>query len=394
MTRPHLLTVLLVSAAAAGCGASAGPPPVAPKPAEVVVSRSILRDVTDYEEFQGKTEAEKAVDVRAHVSGYLDRFNFTDGAEVAKGDVLFEIDPRPFKAELARADANVILADAHVKRLQYDYDRAQTLWNKGSISREDYDKAAGDLDEARATAKAVRAARDAAELNVTYSRVIAPISGRISRRLVDPGNMVKADDTMLTRIVSLDPIYAYFDIDERTFLRIERFYEDQGVSADRRKDAPVEMGLSDEQGFPHAGKIDFTDNRVDPDSGSVWLRGVFPNPKKFLTPGLFARMRLPIGAPHPAVLIPERALATDQGQKFVWVVENKDGMEQASYRRIQLGAQHGSMRVVTSGIEPGDRVIVSGLQRVRNDPAKKYAEVKVLWDDTIVSAALSLSPAW
>jgi multidrug efflux system membrane fusion protein len=397
MPRHHLLPVLLLSAAAAGCGAAGGPPP-APKPAEVVVSRAFERGVTDYEEFQGKTDAVKSVDVRAHVSGYLDRYDFIDGAEVTKGDVLFEIDPRPFKAELARADANVVLADAHVKRLQYDFERAQTLLSKGSISREDYDKASGDLDEARATVKSVKAARDAAELNVTYSRVIAPISGRISRRLVDPGNMVKADDTMLTRIVSLDPIYAYFDIDERTFLRIERFYEKQGGSADGRKNAPVEMGLSDEQGFPRAGTIDFTDNRVDPDSGSVWLRGVFPNPNKFLTPGLFVRVRLPVGQAHTATLIPEQALATDQGQKFVWVVDDKadaEGKNKATYRRIHLGAQHGSLRVVTEGIKPGERVIVSGLQRVRNDPKTGHAEVKVLYDhDTIVLAATSLAQPW
>jgi membrane fusion protein, multidrug efflux system len=383
MLRYHYLFIVFVLAAAAvGCNPGQTSL-VPPKPAEVVVSRSVVREVTDYEEFQGKTEAEKSVDVRAHVSGYLDRFNFIDGAEVKKGEVLFEIDPRPFQAELARAQANVSLAEAHLKRLQQDFDRAQNLWGKNSISREDYDKAAGDLEEGRSTLQATRAARNSADLNVTYSKVVAPIDGRISRRLVDPGNMVKTDDTMLTRIVSLDPIYVYFDIDERSHLRIERFYDEQGISPGQRKDAPVEMGLSDEQGFPHPGKIDFTDNRVDPDSGSVWLRGVFANPKKMYTPGLFVRVRLPIGKAHKAVLIPEQALATDQGNKFVWVVKAVNGEEHATYQKVVLGAQHGSLRVVKEGIEPGDRVIISGLQRVRNDPKKGFAEVTILHEDPV-----------
>jgi RND family efflux transporter MFP subunit len=359
--RGFLPALLLSTAAVAGCNnapAALGPP----KPPEVVVGRSVEQDVTDYEEFQGKTEAEKAVDVRAHVSGYLDRFNFKDGAEVHEKDVLFEIDPRPFAAELERAEAVVNQSDARVKRLEYDFARAQSLLNKGSISREEYDRIAGDLSEAQATLKASRASRNMAKLNLDYSYVRAPISGRISRRFVDPGNMVKADDTILTRIVSLDPMYAYFDIDERTHLRLQRFLEKQGVSTSEQKAMTVEMGLADEEGFPHQGQVDFVDNRVDPDSGSVWLRGVFPNPNKLLTPGLFVRVRLPIGARHRAVLIPEQALGTDQGQKFVYVLNDKN---EAVYKRVQLGAQHGRLRVVEKGIEPGERLIVSGLQRVR-----------------------------
>ncbi len=378
MSRRLLLLSLLVPAVV-GCN-NAAPPPPPLKPPDVVVSRSVSREVTDFEEFQGKTEAEKSVDVRAHVSGYLDRYNFKDGAEVREGEVLFEIDPRPFNAELERAKANVAQADAHVKRLERDFERAQSLLAKNSISREDYDKAAGDYDEARSAYKAALAAQNTAQLNVTYSRVTAPISGRISRRFVDPGNMVKADDTILTRIVSLDPVYAYFDIDERTYLRIQRFFQRQGTSAGGQHQAPLEMGLSDEKGFPHKGRVDFTDNRVDPDSGSVWLRGVFPNPDKLLTGGLFVRVRLPVGERHPAVLIPEQGLATDQGQKFVWVVDDNN---HATYRQVQLGAQHGTLRVVEKGVGAGERVIVSGLQRVRNDPQKGYAEVNVTHEEPI-----------
>jgi RND family efflux transporter MFP subunit len=363
---------ILVLAAAIGCSqAPASLPP--PKPPEIIVSRAIEREVTDYEEFQGKTEAEKSVDVRAHVSGYLDRFNFKDGADVRQNEVLFEVDPRPFDAECQRAKANVSLAEAHLNRVNNDFARAQSLVGKSSMSREDYDKAAGDLEEARATLKSAIAARDMTQLNCDYSRVTAPISGRISRRFVDPGNMVKADDTILTRIVSLDPMYAYFDIDERTHLRIQRFFEKHGSAAGPRE-MTVSMGLSDESGFPHEGKVDFVDNRVDPDSGSLWLRGVFPNPDKLLTPGLFVRVRLPVGARHKAVLVPERALATDQGQKHLWVLDDEN---HARYQSVQLGAQHGALRVVDKGIEPGQRLIVSGLQRVRADPKKGYAEVEV-----------------
>jgi RND family efflux transporter MFP subunit len=384
MLRRVHLPLLFVLIAAVGCGKA--PPPLAPPPPpEVRVGRAVVREVTDFEEFQGKTEAEKAVDVRAHVTGYLDRPPaFKDGDLVREGQVLFEIDPRPFKAELERTEANVGLADAHLKRLESDYGRALSMTSK-SMSQEEFDKVKGDLAEARASLKAAVAARNAADLNVKYSQVTAPISGRISRRMLDPGNMVKADDTILTNIVSLNPIYAYFDIDERTFLRLQRYLNQQGFSRDQQKALTVSMGLQDEKGFPHEGVIDFMDNRLDKDSGSEWLRGVFKNDDGLLKPGLYVRVQLPVGQPHEATLIPEQALGTDQGQKFVFILNDKN---EAIYRRIQVGAQHDievggkheQMRVVTEGVNPGDRVITSGLQRVRDgapvqpkeeEPAKK-----------------------
>jgi multidrug efflux system membrane fusion protein len=376
-----LLILLLGVPLVAGCNAELPPPPP-PKPPDVTVAAAVEEEVTDYEEFQGKTQAMKDVEVRAHVTGYLEKFNFKEGADVHENEVLFEIDPRPFQAELDRAEANVAQAEAHVQRLELDFGRAKRLLPGGSMSREEYDKASGDLTEARSGVKSAVAARNMARLNLDYSRVTAPVSGRISRRYVDPGNMVKADETPLTRIVSLDPIYAYFDIDERTHLRIQRFLEKERSRSGEPAKVQVVMGLSDEKDtFPHEGYVDFVDNRVDPDSGSVWLRGVFANPDKLLTPGLFVRVRLPIGHPHKAVLIPEQALATDQGQKHVWVVSSeKDeaGYSKATYRQLeQFGAQHGPRRVVEKGIQPGELVIVSGLQRVRIDRDKGYAPVKV-----------------
>jgi multidrug efflux pump subunit AcrA (membrane-fusion protein) len=427
MPRHHLLPALLVLAGAAGC--NSGQAPLAPpKPADVVVSRAFYREVTDFEEFQGKTDASQAIDVRARVTGKLTRFNFQEGEEVRQGQVIFEIDPAPFEAEFERTRGNEEELKARVGRMQRDLDRART--GPSGLSPEEIDKRVGDLAEAKGLLAAAAASRKIAQINLGFCYVTAPGSGRISRRFVDGGNIVKGDDTILTRILRLDPIYVYFDIDERTYLRIQRLLTRDGISPRQRKmtqvaahvlsqtlvaqgqapggvpvgalarhlsaaavagsDAygtkmPLTMALADEAGgprseggFPHQGVVDFVDNRVDPDTGSLWLRGVFPNPTELLTPGLFARLRLPIGEPHRAVLIPEKALATDQGQKHVWVVDDNN---HATYKLVKLGAQHGALRVVEDGVEPGQRVIVSGLQRVRNDPQKGYAEVNVLRED-------------
>ena len=371
--------LLLAVAGSAGCeGAPAAPAP--PKAPAVVVSRAVEREVTDFEEFQGKTDAIETVDVRAHVSGYLDKIWFTDGADLRKGDPLFTIDPRPFQAEVERTDANLSQAMAHANRLQADYERAVTLYPKGSMSRADYDQITGDYAEAQSAVKSARAARKTADLNLKYTEVRAPINGRISRRMMDVGNMVKADDTTLTYMANLDPMYVYFDVDERTYLKIYRPLAARQITLEEVQEMPVSMGLTDEKGYPHEGKINFVDNHIDTNSGSVWLRGVFRNPTKLLTPGLFVRVKLPIGDPHRAVLIPERALATDQGQKTAWVVDDQG---RATSRRLELWEQHGRLRVVEKGIAAGDRVIVSGLQRVRADPQKGYAEVVVEKEEPI-----------
>jgi RND family efflux transporter MFP subunit len=376
------------------------------KPPEVRVGNAVVRKVTEYEEFTGRTAAIETVEIRAHVSGYLDAVHFTEGGEVKKGDLLLEIDPRPFIAELNRTEALLEQADAHHKRLEADYRRAQEMLLNKSIGREEFDRIAGDRLEGRAAVGSALAARDMAKLNLEFSRVKAPTSGRISRRWVDPGNMIKLDETPLTLIVSQDPIYALFDVDERTYRRIRRYLEQSkawaplaantvsliaqtqsrplsaagpapyvlGVSRTARLIVPVYLGLADDEGFPHRGLVNFVDNRVDPDSVSVWVRGIFPNKDRQLAPGQFVRVRLPVGEPKEAVVIPERALATDQGQKFVFVVEkNAEGQDVASYRRVEVGEQHGAYRVIkppkdksVKGVEPNDRVILSGLQRVKN----------------------------
>jgi RND family efflux transporter MFP subunit len=348
----------------AGCnhGADGGAAVPKAKPVEVEVSPAVVRDVTDYEDFTGRVEAMASIEVRARVTGYLDKALFKEGFDVKEGETLFEIDPRWFKAELDRAEANVAQAEARVKRLTTEFTRSANLLARGAIPPEEYEKVAGDRAEAVAAVKVAEASRATAELNLGYTKVKAPISGLAGRRMIDPGNLVKADDTKLASIVSLDPIYATFDVDERTLLRIRRLIRDGKVKSAREAEVPVLLALADETGFPHAGTINFVDNQVDPATGTLRVRGIFPNPKRLLSPGLFVRVRLPIGAPHEAVVVPEKALGSDQGQKFVYVVDDKD---EVAYRKIKVGPLNKGYRVVEDGVTAGERVIVSGLQRVR-----------------------------
>jgi RND family efflux transporter MFP subunit len=351
----------LTCAAISGCGRRQ--PALAPtRTPEVVVSQPVVKTVTDYEDFSGRTQAVASVEVRARVSGYLDKVLFKEGYEVKQGDPLFEIDPRTYEAELKRAEANVRQSIDHLKRLQLDFKRAAELLPTHAISQEEYDLMAGNRDEGEAAVKVAEAARDLARLNVEFTKVTAPLSGRISRQLIDPGNMVKADETALTTIVALDPIYAYFDVDERTTLRVRRLIRAGKVTSSREAAMPVLLSLLDEDDFPHAGTINFVDNYLDAMAGTLRLRGVFPNPNRLLSPGMFVRIRLPIGKAREAVLVSERALGTDQGQSFVYVLDDED---QVVFRRVKLGSLQDGLRVVEEGLAKGDRVVVSGLQRIR-----------------------------
>jgi RND family efflux transporter MFP subunit len=328
-------------------------------PPEVAVMPPVSREVADHENFIGRTEAAITVDLRARVTGYLDKVGFKDGSDVKQGDVLFEIDPRPYQAELARADASLTLAEAHLKRAETDFERAKTLLGRGSISREDHDKIAGDRAEAQAAISIARAGRDAARLTLSFTKVAAPVSGRVGRRLVDPGNIVKADDTILATIITQDPIYAYFDVDERTLLRLRR----AALEKPRAPEAlPVTVGLADETGFPHQARLDFVGGQVDPSTGTVRMRAVLPNANGLLVPGLVVRVRLTTGEPYKALLVPERAVATDGARKFVYVVNDKNVVES---RPLTLGSLHEGLRVVKDGLNPGDRVVVGGPRGLR-----------------------------
>jgi RND family efflux transporter MFP subunit len=333
----------------------------------VNVSHPIERDVTDYAEFTARTAAVDSVEVRAHVWGYLKKVNFKEGAIVQKNEVLFELDPRPYEATLNQAKAKVSQDEAQLRFDEAEYQRNLRLVNTGAVSRSDLDKtsAARGVDIANIAAdKAVVASR---QLDLEYTKVIAPISGRTSRYVVTVGNLIQSGDqgggTLLTTIVSVDPMYAYFDVDERTVLRVRQLVREGKADSPReRSDVPVWLGLANQQGFPHVGTIDFVDNQVNPKTGTMRLRGVFPNKEQVLAPGLFGRARVRIGRPHKALVVSERALDTDQGQKILYVLNDKN---EVVTRSVRLGALHDGLREITDGVSRSDRVIVTGLLQVR-----------------------------
>src|SRR5262249_37492730 len=347
--------------------------PVKPPPPQVEVALPVKQEITDYEEFTGRLSASESVDVRARVTGYLLRANFREGGrvDVNKDALLFEIDPRPYEAVLNQAKATVLQAQARLKQAEADLKRNEPLVKSGAVTQQDYDKLVADKDAAAAQLEANRATVETAQLNLDFCRVTAPISGQISRRYVDPGNLIKADDTILTSIVAVDPIHAYFDVDERTLLMFRRLIREGRIKSASETEVEVHMALADEVGFVdehgyprHRGTINFGDNKVDPATGTIQVRAVFDNKDRLFSPGMFVRIRAPIGSPHPALLVPEQALSTDQGQRFVYIVtpENK-----VDVRYVRVGPLHGQLRVIEQGLKPDERVIVSGLQQVRRD---------------------------
>lgn len=363
----RIIGIVLGLAFLVGVSGCASKKPVAAKtdPPVVRVRHPIEAEVTDYEDFTGRTDAVFTVEVRARVTGYLDKAVFKDGDEVKEGDLLFEIDPRPYKAELDRAEATLAQSEAHLKRLEADYRRASNLFTRGNVSREEFDKVAGDKNEAEAAVGIAQATFERAKLDVLFTKITAPIAGRLSRRLVDPGNLVKADETPLTTIVSLDPMYVYFDIDERTLLRLRRLVREGKIPSRQNQEIPIQAALADETDYPHDGLINFSENKVDPGTGTLRVRATIANPKPYvLSPGLFVRVRLPVGKPHRSVLVVEKALGTEQGQKYVYVVR-KDN--KVTRRDVKVGKLDGQMRVIEEGLSVDEWVVTEGLQRVRPD---------------------------
>ncbi len=357
-----------------GCQKAAAPP-APPKPAEVVIQTPALEDVLDFEETTGRLVAREAVDIRSRVSGYLDKVFFADGTNVQEGQPLFQIDARPYEAELVHATANVEQSKARVSRLKRDDERKKKLFSTKNATQEDLDLSAADLAEGQAGLEALIATRDVAKLNREFTLIASPITGRISRRQVDPGNLVKADDTVLVSVMSLNPIYAYFDIDERTVLRVERLIREGKIKSPRDAAYEVQFSLADEDDYSRKGMIDFLDNHISPTTGTLRLRATVENDDLLLSPGMFIRLHVPIGKPHPALLIPEEALGSDQGQRYVYVLNDKD---EVVYRRVRIGLLKEGRRVIEEGVTETDRVIVSGLQRVRVGAkvSPKFAESK------------------
>jgi membrane fusion protein, multidrug efflux system len=347
-----------------GCTRGRSEMPVSP-PTPVTVSYPIERDVTDYADFTGRTAAVDSVEVRARVWGYLERVNFKEGMLVHKGDVLFEIDPRTYEAELAQAEARITQAEARRKNFDADYQRIQSLLSKKITTQADADAITANRAEAEAAVALATAARDFDRLNLEFTKVTAPISGRVGRALVTEGNLVQSGQnggTLLTTIVSVDPMYAYFDVDEGTVLRVRQMIRDGKAKSARDAELPALLGLANEQGFAHQGTINFVDNQVNPKTGTLRLRGVFPNENEVLAPGYFVRVRVPIGFAHKALLVNERAIDTDQGQKVLYVVNEKN---EVTVRPVRLGTPHDGLRVIEDGVKLDERVIVNGLQQVR-----------------------------
>jgi RND family efflux transporter MFP subunit len=362
---------------AAGCehgpaDSSAGAPPV------VMVSTPLFKEVTDFQDFTGRTASPQTVNIRCRVSGYLDQVLIRPGDEPLKpGEVkeggmveekqlLFVIDPREYEAQLNRAQTRLVQAKAQSNFDEADYKRNVALRKTGAVTQEDLDKSLAARDTSAAAVDSAKADIRVAELNVEYTSVTSPIAGRVGRALVTKGNLILAGETngaTLTTVVQYDPMYAYFDVDERTVLTIQEMIRQGKIkSARENSDVPVFLQLATQRNFPHKGTINFVDNQIKSGTGTIQVRGVFSNKDSVLSPGLFVRVRINLGEPHKTLLVAERALQSDQGQRFLFVVNDKN---EVVFRPVKVGQLHERLRVIEAGLEPTDRVIVDGMLRVR-----------------------------
>ena len=390
-----LALVSAIGAGLAGCGGGAQPVASLPPP-EVSVSQPIERAVSDSLEFTGRVEAVEAVDVRARVSGYITKVDFDAGALVKEGDLLFEIDPREYQAAVDRAEGDIARLRANLTRASAEVARTQKLRSSGAVSEREVDLATASKGGTEGELVAAQAQLAKAKLDLQFTRVTAPITGRASRAEITTGNLVVvgADGgPILTTIVSLDPVWVYFDVDEPSVLRLRaaelrrtgRPLTPENIAS---LNIPVEVGLTNENGFPHTGRIDFIDNRVDPATGTMRVRAVLENKDGLLSPGFFVRVKIATGEPKPTLLVTERAIGTDQGRKYVLVVNDKNVVE---YHEVQLGALADGLRAITSGLTPGEWVVVNGIQRAR--PGITVAPQKVAMEPKATAGAATGSQA-
>jgi len=350
---------LLLSA----CGQGTPPPPPGP---QVTVANPVREKLTDRDEYVGRFVAVDAVEIRARVSGYLDKVHFTDGQLVKAGDLLFTLDQRPFIASVDQAKADLARAKSQVDLAAADLSRAQTLLQQKTIAEALFDQRVQAKRAADAAVQSAEAALKTAELNLEFTELRAPVSGRIGDRRVSPGNLVTGtttgSTTLLATVVSTDPIRFEFSFDEASFLRYQRIATQAGKADERGTKLPVELRLLDEKGFVHKGALDFVDNAIDPNSGTIRGRAQFPNATALFTPGMFGRILIPGSAEYEALLVPDVAIGTEQIRKFVYVVDAENTVRQ---KYIELGSLQGKLRVVKSGLEANDRVVVNGLMRAR-----------------------------
>jgi len=352
---------------------------------EVDVATVVEKTITDWQTYSGRLEAVDKVEIRPQVSGTIVSVNFKDGALVKKGDTLFVIDPRPYEAAVDQAAAQLAAAQARTGYTQSDWERAQRLIVDNAIAKRDYDEKQNAAREASANQKAAQAALETAQINLGYTKIVAPVSGRVSRAEITVGNVVSAGASAapLTTLVSVSPIYASFDADEQTYLQYISHARDGSK-------VPVDLGLANESGYSRSGWIDSVDNRLDTSSGTIRVRARFANEDGALVPGLYARIKVGGSAPHPALLIDDAAVGTDQDKKFVFVV---DASNHAAYREVQLGNLQGSLRVVNGGLKAGDRIVVNGTQRVRPGAEVRAHMVPMTGDSDPNDAPVAQTPA-
>jgi membrane fusion protein, multidrug efflux system len=366
-TRIHLgaASLALMALLIGGCDTKSAPITKPPAP-QVTVAKVECKPVIETDEFTGRLEAVDHVEIRPRVSGQLDSVHFQEGAIVQKGDLLFTIDPRPFQAEVDRLKAERERAKAQLARCQSDFARAERLHNNNGMSVEEYDRRNSARAEAEAQVASVEASLRGAELNLEFTHIVSPITGRVSRAEVTRGNLVTSGGggpaTLLTTVVSLDPVYAYFDADEQTYLKYGKLARAGKKGTNGEASGPIYLGLAGEEDFPHKGVVNFIDNQVNPTTGTIRARGVFSNKDLSLTPGLFARLKLAGGETIRGCQIDDAAVGTDLNQKFVLVVDANNAV---AYRPVTLGPMVNGLRVVRDGLHEGDVVVVNGLQRVR-----------------------------
>ncbi len=357
---------LAAVAVLAACSAQAKQEAAAPPPAQVTVTDVAFKSLRQWDDFTGRLEPIDTVEIRPRVSGFIDGAQFSEGARIRKGQVLFQIDPRPYKAEADRATAEVARAMAQLDLAIVNRQRGERLLEQNALARSEFDRVASEERAAQANVASAQAALQTARLNLEWTKVTSPIDGRVSKAIITRGNLV-TQASLLTTVVSDTPIYAAFNADEQTFLKY--------AAAERGKQSPVYMGLMTEDGYPHVGKLAFIDNAMDAKSGTINGRAIFANADGRFTPGLFARIRMVSAEAQTVALAPDRAVATDLGKRYV-VVVSKDN--KAEYRPVEIGPLAGNLRIIRQGLKPGDRVIVGGLQKVK--PGDTVAPVKAKTD--------------
>ena len=367
----------------AGCKKQPAPP--SSPPPTVTVAKPVARKIVEHSEYTGRLAPIENVEVRPRVSGYINKIAFKDGALVKKGDLLFVIDPRPYQATLDQAAGQLKQAQAQKELSDRNFTRAETLQATKVSSKEEFDQAATNRNQGDAQVASAQASVNAAKLNLDFTSVTSPIDGRVSREQVTVGNLVTSDSTVLTNIVSVDPIYAYADVDERTVIAYQQMINAGTVKDARETPTQVAIALAGERGFPHKGAIDFIDNQINAATGTLSIRGQFPNPDGDLLGGMFIRMEIPTSPEKDALLITDRAVGSDQGQQFVYVIVG----DKADQRPITLGPVIDGLRVVVQGLKPDDQVIINGIMKVRPGSPVKAEQGRM---DQFASDELQVKP--